>query len=209
MFRTIALAILALACAGASPAAAHHVMDGALPDSFVAGLLSGFGHPVIGIDHLAFIAVVGLASAFAPRPLLSPLAFVVATVAGCGLLLGGVALPAVEIVITGSVIAVGAMVVSGRDWPAAAYPALFAVAGLFHGWAYGGSIVGAEATPLAAYLIGFAAIQYAIAAGFVWLTRTVWQAATPVALQPRIAGAVAAGVGVAFFVETLEGMLFV
>jgi urease accessory protein len=85
---------------------------------------------------------------------------------------------------------------------------IFAIAGVFHGWAYGESIVGAEPTPLIAYLVGFAATQYVFAIGVGWIVRSVWQAGTPEAIKPRLAGAVAAGVGLAFLIENLEGMLF-
>jgi len=47
----------------AEPAWAHHVMGGKLPQTFLQGLLSGFGHPVIGIDHLAAIVGVGILAA--------------------------------------------------------------------------------------------------------------------------------------------------
>jgi urease accessory protein len=40
---------------------------------------------------------------------------------------------------------------------------LFAAAGLFHGYALGESIVGAESSPLGAYLAGLLAIQTLIA----------------------------------------------
>ena len=43
-----------------APAWAHHAMDMALPQTFSQGLLSGLGHPVIGIDHLAAIVGVGM-----------------------------------------------------------------------------------------------------------------------------------------------------
>ena len=38
---------------------AHHFMDGGLPQTFAQGLLSGLGHPVIGLDHAAFIVAAG------------------------------------------------------------------------------------------------------------------------------------------------------
>ena len=46
--------------------------------------------------------------------------------------------------------------------PVAAWAVLFAVAGLFHGYAYGEAIVGAETAPLAAYFLGFALIQFVL-----------------------------------------------
>ncbi|WP_282610233.1 HupE/UreJ family protein [Pelagibius sp. Alg239-R121] len=194
--------------AASTPALAHHVMDGGLPETFTQGLLSGFGHPVIGVDHLAFIIAVGLASAFTPNRFLTPLAFVVATLLGCAALLTGVTLPIAEIVIAGSIVVLGAMVLSGKSINATVYMGAFAAAGLFHGWAYGQSIIGAETTPLTAYLIGFAVIQYAIAVGAGALARKVWKAENALAIQPRLAGAVVAGVGAAFLIENIEGMLF-
>lgn len=204
--RTIAAASAAL-LAGSTPAFAHHAMGGELPATFIQGLLSGLGHPVIGIDHLAFIVAVGLAAAFTRPRLLTPLAFIAATVAGCVLILADITLPLAEIVITGSAVLAGALVLSGRTVPTAAWLAIFAVAGLFHGWAYGESIVGAEPAPLVAYLVGFAAIQYAIAVAAGWVVLSLWRAAEPAAIKPRLAGAVAAGVGLAFLIENVEGML--
>ena len=203
--RSAAVAAVALL---SQPALAHHVMDGAMPQTFMDGLLSGLGHPIIGVDHLAFIIAVGFAAVFAGQRLLSPLAFIAATLAGCALQLGGIGLPLAEIVIAGSIVLLGGMVLSGRSISLTVYLAVFAVAGLFHGWAYGGSIIGAENTPLAAYLIGFAVIQYAIAQAAAWLTVAVWKASDPSAIKPRLAGAVAAGVGAAFLVENIEGLLF-
>ena len=206
-FAKIALPILATLLASA-PALAHHPMGGTVPETFWHGLLSGFGHPIIGVDHLAFVVAVGLAAAFTPRRFLTPLAFIGATIAGCLLTYGGVVLPLVEIVVTGSVVLVGALVLSGRTIPGLAYAAIFAIAGLFHGSAYGAAIIGAEATPLLAYLGGFAVIQYGIACAAMWLTRSLWKATTAEAVQPRLVGAVAAGIGAAFLIENVEGLIF-
>lgn len=192
-----------------APALAHHPMGGQVPQTFMHGLLSGFGHPIIGVDHLAFIVAVGIAAVFTGQRFLSPLAFIAATLLGCALLLGGVALPLAEIVIAGSIVLLGGMILSGRRFPATVYVAVFAAAGLFHGGAYGASIVGAENTPLAAYLIGFAVIQYAISQAAAWVAHSLWKTTEPMAVKPRLAGAVAAGVGAAFLVENIEGMLFV
>ena len=37
----------------------HHFMDGGMPETFAQGFLSGLGHPVIGLDHAAFIVATG------------------------------------------------------------------------------------------------------------------------------------------------------
>ena len=54
--------VLAATIASVAAAHAHHVMGGQTPATFVQGLLSGFGHPIIGIDHLAFIVAMGVAA---------------------------------------------------------------------------------------------------------------------------------------------------
>ena len=125
-----------------------------------------------------------------------------------GQAVGGQVLPLPEVAIAGSVVLLGAMVLSGRSISSWVYLAVFAVAGLFHGWAYGESIIGAETAPLLAYMAGFAAIQYliAIAAGGVVLW--IWRATEPAAVRPRLAGAIVAGVGAAFLIENVEVLLF-
>jgi urease accessory protein len=189
------------------PAFAHHVMGGRLPDSFATGLLSGIGHPIIGLDHFAFMAGVGIAAAFLPRGIVAIAAFVAATVAGCALHLRGVTLPGAEIVVAASVLFVGAVIMSGRSLPVLPAALVFATAGLFHGYAYGESIFGAEQTPLTAYLIGFAAIQTAVATGFMTAFRMLTPARVPSLPSARLAGAMIAGIGLAFLVQNVETVL--
>src|SRR5215210_5455442 len=64
------------------PALAHHVMGGAMPSTFAQGLLSGLGHPIIGLDHFAALVGAGLVAARLRRGLALPLLFVIAMTAG-------------------------------------------------------------------------------------------------------------------------------
>ncbi len=201
-------AALAAGAFAAGPAFAHHPLGGATPDNFLHGFLSGIGHPMIGLDHFAFIVAVGIAAAFTAHRLLAPLAFIVATGVGCLLTYAGVALPAAELVITASVVLLGGLVLTARQIGLPALLALFAVAGLFHGGAYGEAIVGAEATPLLAYLLGFGLIQYGIAAAAGYAAVIFAKSEGRKALEPRLAGAVTAGIGFAFLIENVEGMVF-
>ena len=91
------LGVLALIMMIAQPAWAHHPMDGKLPQTFLQGLLSGFGHPVIGVDHLAAIVGIGILAALAGRSAAVVLAFSVSVIAGVGLHLSGIDLPASEL----------------------------------------------------------------------------------------------------------------
>ena len=138
----------------AEPAFAHHVMGGRMPATFGDGLLSGLGHPIIGLDHFAAVVAVGcLAAAHRAAPALA-IGFVLAMIAGVALHLQGATVPGAEILVALSVIVLGAMMLRRRQMPAGAALALFAVVGLVHGYALGESIYGAEPTPLYAYLAG-------------------------------------------------------
>lgn len=194
----------ALAAAGSiTPALAHHPMGGATPSTFTEGLLSGIGHPIIGLDHLAFVIGVGLLALMLGRRFTLPLAFIGATGAGVLIHLASISLPAVETVIALSVLLIGALAVSGSKLPTLIAAALFATAGLFHGFAYGEAIFGAETTPLLAYFLGFAAIQYAVAVGVGYAIQGFADLTERAMTNVRIAGGVVAGVGLVFVAETL------
>jgi urease accessory protein len=155
----------AAVAAFASPALAHHLMAGEVPRTVWQGLLSGLGHPIIGIDHFAFVVGVGLMSLLAGRMALLPLLFVAATVLGCLVHIQGYTVPMAEWAIVLSIAAAAAVVGTRARAPGGVLALLIVVAGAAHGYAYGESIVGAETGPLAAYVIGFGAVQYAVAVG--------------------------------------------
>lgn len=175
------------------PAEAHHLMGGRTPATFGEGLLSGLGHPVIGIDHLAFIVAMGTAAGVMGLNLALPALFIAVSAVGVALHVMGASVPGAEVLVALSVLVAGAVLASGRSVPGSLWAALFAVAGLFHGYAFGESIYGAETSPLAAYLIGLVAVQGALATAIAWMARRS-RAAT---LNARLAGAAVAGVGLA------------
>jgi urease accessory protein len=197
------LGVLALMMMIAQPAWAHHPMGGTLPQTFLQGLLSGFGHPVIGVDHLAAIVGVGILGALAGRSAAVVLAFSVSVIAGVGLHLSGIDLPASELFVGLTTLLIGALVILRQSMSAGRALLLFALAGLVHGYALGESIVGAEASPLVAYLLGLLIMQTAIGVVVYAAVRSLarWPARTTgltvagvlVALAGGIATAAAAG----------------
>jgi urease accessory protein len=182
-----------LTFAAALPAQAHHAMAGRTPETLLQGLLSGLAHPIIGLDHLSFIVAMGVAAGVAALNLALPVVFIVASALGVALHVQGIPLPATELVVAASVLLIGLMVATGRSLPTGSWIALFALAGLFHGNAFGESIVGAERAPLAAYLAGLVIVQAALAIGIALLA----QHATADMIKLRLAGAAIAGIGIA------------
>jgi len=194
--------ILTALTLSAAPAFAHHLMGGRTPATFGEGVLSGLGHPVIGLDHFAAVVAVGcLAAAHRAGPALV-VSFVAAMMAGVVLHLQGATVPAAEILIALSVIALGALMLRHRQMPWGAALVLFAMAGVIHGYGLGESIYGAEPTPLYAYLLGLAVIQSAIALAAMSIARSIARGSAD--LSPvRLVGAGIAGIGLAVLVQQL------
>src|SRR5690606_8881131 len=168
------------------------------------GFVSGLAHPVIGLDHLAFLIAAGVAAGAAGLGLWLPILFVAASIGGVVLHLQAVDLPVAEAVIAVSVVLAGALLARGGRGPGSAvWAAILAVAGLFHGYAYGESIVGAEPTALWAYLVGLAVVQSAIAVGAALIaSRSAW---TLPSTAPRLTGAAVFGVGLAALAGQVVG----
>jgi urease accessory protein len=199
LVRTIAVASVWLAGAVmAGPAAAHHVMDNQLPATLGQGLLSGLGHPVIGLDHLAAVVAVGCLAALHRRGGALVVGFVLAMLAGAALHLRGMDVPAAELLVALTVVVLGVLVVVARA-DTATLLAAFGVAGLVHGYALGESIVGAEPTPLLAYFAGLALIQSGLGLAVMMAVRALQPGRRPL----RITGAAVVLAGAAFVAMTL------
>jgi urease accessory protein len=200
--RTLALT---LGLVAATPAFAHHAMGGMMPSTFVQGLLSGLGHPVIGLDHLAALIGVGLVSSRFVRGLALPAFWLVAMAAGVGLHLASADIPHAELLVALSVVIIGIAATIRTNLPFAAIAALFAAGGAVHGYALGESIVGAETTPLAAYLIGLVAIQTVLTTGVTLAVRRLSKAAFAApSPQLRLAGLAVVLVGATVTVLSLS-----
>ena len=192
------ITLLALCMMLAPPAGAHHATGGEIPSNGWEGFVSGLAHPVLGLDHFAFIVAAGLIAALHRRGALVPVAFVAASIVGTVIHLLSWDLPAAETMISLSVILFGVLLVA-RQVRLPVVAALAAVSGIFHGYAYGESIVGAEMTPLWAYLLGLAMVQIAIGFSTQWLVQKVMRPTSSqeiVAL--RLAGLAIGFVGLAF-----------
>ena len=201
----IALGILFLV---ATPALAHHPLERRLPSNFFEGIMSGFAHPIIGFDHLAFVIASGLLAVGIARGILIPIAFVIATGIGAGIHLQALNLPIPEIMIATSVLLFGVLLFIRQNKKLAInytiISGLAALAGIFHGHAYGEGIFGAEPTPLVAYLTGFTIIQLAISLGIYFVTSKVIKSIS-LNFITRFAGLAIATTGLVFLSSAITG----
>ena len=200
---TLGLSTLVVTLLWANPSLAHHVMGGDIPVTFLHGFFSGLGHPIIGLDHLAFIVAVGLIASLHQNAYFSPFAFLAGTLGGIALQLKFVEIHFVEFAIAGSVVLLGALVIRAKHLRVFIIISIFVVAGILHGYAYGENIVGAELTPLTAYLMGLLTIQYAIAVLVITFMGLIAKANNSV-IPVRIMGGVVLGIGLAFMAENIS-----
>lgn len=185
---------------------AHHVMDGNLPQTFVQGLLSGLGHPLIGLDHAAFIVAAGFLLALVSGGAWGVLALIAGSLLGAALHLGGINLPWGEAGVALSVMLVGALLIARRRIALSWLAGGLALAGLLHGHAYAESIFGAEPTPLIAYLIGFSLVQGAVALAALWAQRQLIVArAAWVRPVSAVLGAAVSTIGALFLASSIAG----
>lgn len=104
-----------------------------------AGVLTGFMHPIGGLDHvLAMVAVGVFAFVLGGRALwLVPLSFVAMMAVGFGLGVAQIDVPFVELGIALSSVVIGGLAALGRPMPVVAASALVGVFAIFHGHAHG------------------------------------------------------------------------
>jgi urease accessory protein len=192
----------------ASPASAHHPMGGKIPSNFFEGFLSGLAHPVIGIDHLAFIVTIGLFAATKSQGIFIPLAFVLSAMLGTGIHLLGASLPVVELIVSTSILLFGILLAIKNSPNLLVMISLSSVAGLFHGYAYGEAIFGAQTTALVAYLAGFTVIQLVISSTAFFIGQKILKGDFgQVYPNLRSAGLVICGIGAAFLASNISSLI--
>lgn len=208
------VASITLPCIAASvlitalPALAHHPLDDRMPANFLEGFLSGLAHPLIGPDHFAFIVAIGLLATVKRQGWLILVAFILSAMMGTGFHLMGLNLPGAELLIAGSVLLFGLLLGLKQSPNTVLMTTLAAVAGVFHGYAYGESIFGATMVPLLAYLIGFTAIQLLVSFSVFAIAKVLMQQnEAKIFNRIRSFGLVICGMGVAFLSAQLISIL--
>jgi len=129
--RTLGLVSLCLLAGTASAHTGDHAT--------VTGFAGGLAHPLQGLDHLLAMIAIGLwaAQQGGRATWAVPAAFVGAMALGGGLAWAGIALAHAETGIALSVLVLGLLVATRRQWAVPAGMAIAAAFALFHGYAHG------------------------------------------------------------------------
>ena len=136
-------------CLFAGTASAHTGSHG------VTGFVSGLSHPLLGLDHLLAMIAIGLwaAQQGGRARWAVPAAFVGTMILGGVLAMSGLALPQVETGIAASVLVLGLLIATRRQWAVPAGMTIAAGFALFHGYAHGLEMP--QAASPALYALGF------------------------------------------------------
>lgn len=120
-----------------------------------AGFVSGFMHPLGGLDHVAAMVAVGILGAFMGKPAIWVLPITFPMVMAMGGVLGllNVPMPGIEIGIALSSIVLGTLILMATKPPLPIAVVVVAAFAIFHGYAHGAELPQA-ANPVA-YSVGF------------------------------------------------------
>ena len=169
--------------------------------------VSGFAHPLFGLDHILVMVAVGMwAAAAGGRAIwLIPSAFVGCMTTGYVLSLAGIGLPFVEPVIVASVVALGILIAAAIRLPTVLGALLVGAFALFHGAAHGGELGAAD---LLAFGVGLAVATVllhaaGIALGLILRYRTGIGRAGGDALA-RVLGGLAGALGIALALASVS-----
>ena len=194
-----------------SLAFAHHPLAGQKMETFFQGFLSGIGHPILGFDHLFFIIGVGIICLLSKKIFIGPLTFIIGMILGLFLIILGYNLFLVEFVIAASLFLIGIFIISGKKINFNIISASLIVIGLFHGWAFGETIIGQENTGqsvISGYLLGLSLIIWAISITSSLIYKNIYKVFDLNDVKLKISGGIIAGMGMFILLENIEAQVF-
>jgi urease accessory protein len=174
-----------------------------MPTTFLEGLLSGFHHPAVGLDHLAFIVVLGVAGALTRAGTLMIVAFVATAAIGTYGRAVNFDYPYVEQLVAMTVVAAGLLIALGLGAKRLIWLPLALIAGLLHGYAFGEEVLGGDGPVIVAYMIGVTAACLAVALAVMLLSSKVPALSDPGSRVLRIAGALVGVLGIVLLAQLM------
>ena len=177
-----------------------------MPTTFLEGLLSGLTHPALGLDHLAFILVLGVVAALIPAGI--PLIAVFIATAAIGTLVHAVNFdfPLSEQLVALSVLVAGLLIALGLGARQLIWLPVAGVAGLLHGYAFGEEILGADGAVIAAYIVGVVIVCSVIALGVMQIASKVLALSDARSRSLRVAGALISILGIVLLAQLIRNV---
>ncbi len=123
------------------------------------GLIWGIADPVISLDRLALLVIIGLISAGLVRNTLIVTSFVLFSFLGTLMNLSPIYLPGVQVAIAIALTVFGAILVIPNRLHWLVFVAVTAITAFFQGYAEAEPIIGAEIVTLVTYVLGVALTQ--------------------------------------------------
>jgi urease accessory protein len=176
------------------PAFAHHALEAGQTLNFELAFLSGLAHPVINLEHLAYVIAIGVLVAVGQGSRYLPALFVGGTTVGCLLAANGFVVPYGEVLVLVALTIIGLALILGRSRIGIVDAAGFIVTGIIHGSVYAQDILGEVHTAVVGYLLGFAVIQSVVATSAMMMAFWLWRG-DRLYENARIVGGLVAGVG--------------
>jgi urease accessory protein len=175
-----------------------------MPTTFLEGLLSGLSHPALGLDHLAFIVVLGVVAALVPGGIPVIATFVGTAILGTLVHAANFEFALSEQLVALSVLIAGLLIALGLGARQLIWLPFVGVAGLLHGYAFGEEILGADGPVIAAYLIGVVVVCSVIALAVMQIASKVLALSDAGWWPLRIAGTVIAVVGIVLLAQLIR-----
>jgi urease accessory protein len=168
----------ALVAAWRASAHAQGILDDEPPMTFAEGFVQGVGLPVISVDHLAAMIGIGILVGIAARGIVPVLAFGLAAIVGVAIQLSPYEIPAGGTFVALTTMVIGLLILLRQPLSPKVASAVFAVAGLVHGYSMGSVLVGADTVPIVAYVSGLLLAQtvLGVASCAITLGATKWPA---------------------------------
>jgi urease accessory protein len=176
-----------------------------MPITVLEGLLAGFQHPAVGLDHLTSMIGIGIAAALVPAGAAVIASFVVSSLVGVLIHAANFDIPYSEHAVTTTVMVAGVLLLIGYGGKTAAWLTFAIVAGLIHGYAFGETILAADWPVIGAYMIGILGTITAIPMAVMLIASKALRLPNASSLLLRAAGGVVVCLGIYLLISVVGG----
>jgi len=146
----------------------------------------------------------------AKKIFLGPMSFIIGMLAGLFIIISGYNLFLVEFIIAISLLLIGVFIIFGKKVNFSFISSSLLVVRLFHGWAFGETIVGQEnvnSYVLSGYLLGLSVIVWALSVASSIIYKNIYKVFDLNDIKIKVSGGVISGVGTFLLLENIENRI--